>query len=116
MGGPKPPVLPITPPGNRKLKTQNEKAKTAELLSFTFSSAGGGFSFKFSAFFICHGDRLVPAWIGPVGGLSQPRRDTVDPEETKNLKIKTQNCGKHLFCILSFTFSVPFRPRATEQS
>jgi hypothetical protein len=28
---------------------------------------------------ICHGDR-VPARFGPVGGLSQPRRDTADPK------------------------------------
>jgi hypothetical protein len=29
---------------------------------------------------ICHGDRFVPARFGPVGGLSQPRRDTADPK------------------------------------
>ena len=29
--------------------------------------------------FRCHGDRFVPARFGPVGGLSQPRRDTADP-------------------------------------
>jgi hypothetical protein len=28
----------------------------------------------------CHGDRLVSARFGPAGGLSQPRRDTVDPK------------------------------------
>jgi hypothetical protein len=41
---------------NSKLKTQHPK------LSFR-----------------CHGDRIVPARFGPVGGLSQPSRDTADP-------------------------------------
>ena len=27
----------------------------------------------------CHGNRFVSARFGPAGGLSQPRRDTVDP-------------------------------------
>jgi len=31
----------------------------------------------------CHGDRFVPARFGPVGGLSQPRRDTADPKQSK---------------------------------
>jgi hypothetical protein len=31
----------------------------------------------------CHGDRIVPARFGPVGGLSQPRRDTVDPKNIR---------------------------------
>jgi len=29
---------------------------------------------------VCHGDHLLSVRFGPAGGLSQPRRDTVDPK------------------------------------
>jgi len=36
----------------------------------------------------CHGDRLSSARFGSAGGLSQPRRETVDPKRNQKLKIK----------------------------
>jgi len=45
-------------------------------LNFEFSSL----SFKLT--FICHGGLTISTRFGSAGGLSQPRRDTVDPIES----------------------------------
>jgi hypothetical protein len=63
MGGPKPPVLPITPPGNKIVSSYeflvfsfNSKLKIQHLsLRFAFVTGAG----------------LLLARFGPVGGLSQ---------------------------------------------
>ena len=69
-------VLPITPSGN--VITQEQSCYSCSYASFA------------------HGDLLVLARSGTVGGLSQPRRDTVDPKAIDNNQL-------------------PLLPRATEQ-
>jgi hypothetical protein len=44
---------------------------------------------------ICHGDRLVPARFGCVGGLSQPRRDAADPKYFRPRAMQRNQKGKY---------------------
>jgi hypothetical protein len=53
----------------------------------------------------CHGDRLVSARPGSVGGLSQPRRDSADPKTIDYLTFSTRR----------FNNQFQKLPRATEQ-
>ena len=80
MGGPKPPVLPITPSGTKvcfrtDIKSELLKVVYCKICTFVTGAILHRPDLATGSHFA-----IFTKQQPPVGGLSQPRRDTVDPK------------------------------------